>query len=639
MPKRVHLPDGRIVNFPDSMTPTQIQGAMAKMAAPETRMPTPASTPPRTAQPEGSATSRFLSNAGEMVNPVNIATGLYNTVRHPVQTATAIGRSHLDQGRQAWELAKTADSFEDYLELAGRVGATALPVLGPVAAEVGEQIGAGDVAGGVGKATALLATVATPAGVRGVRKVMPRRAPAPVTAVDDAVRFARARGVPMSVGQSTGNPVARGIEQLNERTSIGGSIVSRNARQQQATALANVGDDLARQVSPNPVMQEQAGQAVRDSVTARAAAYDAAADTAYTKLRAAETRQAAVIARAGGMKAPATASAPFTATPLAVDIAPTKAALTPIYQALKREAELVPLMGDKGRALTALDRLMRAPDIAPLSVADSALGDLKSISRVDQAFRRTTGQGIAAEAVKHLDASVRATARQAGAGVFNALMDGRAATVNKFKTIDVLDKLRTEPVQVFNQATYAKDAGVGTLREIARVAPAELPKVGRAFLDDLLMTATSEGGFGHTQAIATKWQNLGPQTKRLLFTDPALIKDLDRFFLFAKKAGENLNPSGSAFVGTLSAKGAFTVMNPAIGIPLEIGQTALSKLLWSRTAVRLLNQSLTTPARAHGFAQRIVSGLTKELVKVSRYGAVVPTSQTGQSMQPAPVAP
>ena len=31
MPKRVHLPDGRIVNFPDTMTPEQIQGAMSKL--------------------------------------------------------------------------------------------------------------------------------------------------------------------------------------------------------------------------------------------------------------------------------------------------------------------------------------------------------------------------------------------------------------------------------------------------------------------------------------------------------------------------------------------------------------------------------------------------------------------------------
>lgn len=588
-------------------------------------------------QPAGSAMGRFASNAGEMLNPVSIAKGVYNTVRHPVDTAKAVGQSHLEQGRKAWELAKTADSFEDYIELAGRIGATALPVLGPAAADIGEQIGSGDVAGGFGRGTALLATVATPAAVRGVRQARPTRAQAPATVADDAVQFARARGVPMSVGQSTGNPVARGIEQLNERTSIGGSIVTRNARQQQATALATVGDDLARQVSPSPVMAEQAGQGVRDSVTARAAAYDAAADTAYATLRAAETRRAAVIARTGGVQSPATSARPFTQTPLAVDIAPTKTAMTPIYEALKRESELVPLMGDKGRALTALDRLMRAPDMAPLSVADSALGDLKSISRVDQAFRRTAGQGVAAETVKNLDAAVRAAATQAGPDVLKALMDGRAATVNKFKTIDVLDKLRTEPVQVFNQATYAKDAGVGTLREIARVAPNELPKVGRAFLDDLLTTATSEGGFGHTQAIATKWQNLGPQTKRLLFTDPALIKDLDNFFLFAKKAGENLNPSGSAFVGTLSAKGAFTVMNPATGIPLEIGQTALSKLLWSPTVVRLLNRSLTTPVKARGSAQRIVSELTKELAKESRFGAVVPTGR--DSMQPAQATP
>ena len=123
------------------------------------------------AAPEGSVGSRFLSNAGEMLNPVNIAKGVYNTARHPIDTATAVGQLHLDQGRKAWELAKAANSFEDYLELVGRVGATALPVLGPVAAEAGEQIGSGDVAGGIGKAVGVLAPMAVPTAIRGVKRV------------------------------------------------------------------------------------------------------------------------------------------------------------------------------------------------------------------------------------------------------------------------------------------------------------------------------------------------------------------------------------------------------------------------------------------------------------------------------------
>lgn len=47
MPKRVHLPDGRIVDFPDSMSPTDIQAAMVKLAGGGQTAPAPAA-PQRT---------------------------------------------------------------------------------------------------------------------------------------------------------------------------------------------------------------------------------------------------------------------------------------------------------------------------------------------------------------------------------------------------------------------------------------------------------------------------------------------------------------------------------------------------------------------------------------------------------------
>ena len=77
--------------------------------------------------------------------------------------------------------------------------------------------------------------------------------------------------------------------------------------------------------------------------------------------------------------------------------------------------------------------------------------------------------------------------------------------------------------------------------------PRRLPQVGRAFLEELLQKATAEGGFERAAGLQADWQRLGPETKRLLFRDPAHIKDLDNFFLLAKKMGENPNPSGSGF--------------------------------------------------------------------------------------------
>jgi hypothetical protein len=172
--------------------------------------------------------------------------------------------------------------------------------------------------------------------------------------------------------------------------------------------------------------------------------------------------------------------------PMAVDLRDVKASVQPLYNRLKREGEMAPLMGGKAEALRALDRLVNGPDHAPLSIADAALSDLKTMARAEVPELRTPGQGSVAFAVKHLDEAVRMTAAAAGDDAYEALMTGRAATKEKFVAGDVLEQLRGEPVQVFRQMTAPKDTGIGLLRNVKTHAPAELPKVARAYLEDAL---------------------------------------------------------------------------------------------------------------------------------------------------------
>jgi hypothetical protein len=183
----------------------------------------------------------------------------------------------------------------------------------------------------------------------------------------------------------------------------------------------------------------------------------------------------------------------------------------------------------------------------------------------------------------------------AGADAVDALQRGRMATSAKYDAAGILKQLRDEPRQVFDQAVWAKDAGIDRLREVARLAPEEMPKVGRAYLEELLETATAEGDFGKGKTIHNQWQKLGPQTKALLFRSPELIKDLDHFFLVAKRIGESPNPSGSALVGSLATGGVYMVMQPATGIPMAIGAAGLSKLMHSPAGVRALTTGLQIP--------------------------------------------
>jgi hypothetical protein len=440
--------------------------------------------------------------------------------------------------------------------------------------------------------------------------------------MQEAVDFAKARGIPMTLGQAMSNRVVRGTEQLNDASSITANLISGRNRAQQAEALQQVGADIASQVSPTPTMPLQAGEAVQTAVGRAATRHDAEATMFYDQLRALEAQQAARIAQVGGLRSPSATGAPFTDVPLAVDVAPLKQAMQPIYDGLMRKkATAGTLMGTEARMAARLAEILEGPDLAPLSAADAALSDLKAIARVDHAFQRTTTQGIAATAVKNLEASVQRTAQAAGPNVWTALKAGRKATKAKVAATELFDTLKEEGVGTFKSLVSPKDAAIGKLRELQQVAPEVLPQVGRAFLEDLLTTARkADSGFGNTGTIGTAWQDLGPETKRLLFRDPAHVAALDNFFQFAKQANAGLNPSGSALLGTLSAKGAYLLHNPAGGVALEIGQGALAQALWSPRVVRLLTQAMKTPMAATGAARRLYLELSPLLGPANTMG-------------------
>jgi hypothetical protein len=537
-------------------------------------------------------------------------TDLYGTVQ-------GIGQAH---GRMKQE-ADAAFAAGDYALGTRKVLSWLTPVVGPaVIDKSADFVMKGDYGSALGVILGFGVNLATPAVISKVRALRVPLAPRNVNPTERAaVRFGMREGVPVDAATATGNRFVRGAQKLADESFLG-SVAGSKARQAQAEALAATGERLAARTAAAPVTAEQAGQGVRDAVAAKATAMGQEATTAYTTLRALEAQKAQRISQVGGVQGPATSVRPFTDVPLAVDIAPTKAALRPIYDALTREAALVPLLGDKAKALTTLDRLMQAPDLASLSVADAALSDIKALARVDQAFSRTRGQGIAAKAVSNLDQAVVAAAKQGGADVFKALMDGRAATVNKYKAIGVFDVLRSEPVQVFNQLTARQDTAVNLLRSVQREAPKELPRLGRAYLEGLLEKATAEGGFGRAQGLMADWQKLGLQSKMLMFKDPALIRDIDSFFLLAKRIADNPNPSGTALTVTKYGELSLLVSNPLVGVPMSVSAAGLSKLLHSPRAVRVMLRGLRVPVGNRAAA----TAATAEFGKIAReHGALL----------------
>jgi len=550
---------------------------------------------------------------------------------HPVTTVGKmlinLGKSHWDQVEKAYESAKQGRVSE----AAGHGLAAVIPVAGPMAADAGERASEDGWARTTGRALGIL----TPAALS---KALPRRVSVPLRPSMQttnpveaaAVQFGHARGIPIDAGTATGSQFVRNVQKRVGGT-WGGANTAENAQAASADGLARVGKELAGEsnasaasgVRPSgpvntpgpPATPVSAGQSVLQRFDREIATLNQRATTNYDAIRAAEQQQAARIAQTGGIRGPATASKPFTNVPFAVDVADARAALRPMYDEMMRAAEIAPPMGADARALQALDRLMQGPDSAPLSVVDRALSDLKALDR--------QWQGPVKEIVKQMDARVRAAAAQAGPKVLKALEDGRAATKQKYAVEEVRDLLSSEPGQVFKQLTANQDTALNRLKAVQAIAPTEIPNVARAYLEDALELATSEGGFGHADRLFANWQKLGGETKRVLFPKAGQIEALDNFFLLAKKIGKNPNPSGTA--PTLTATQLLA------GIPAW----AIAKVLYTPAGVTALTRGArmtigTAPAvRATGIAQ---------IAKVFQDAGVPVPATAGEDRRDTPVA-
>lgn len=276
---------------------------------------------------------------------------------------------------------------------------------------------------------------------------------------------------------------------------------------------------------------------------------------------------------------------------LPVDMRPIKSQLKPMFDQMQTWME--PAKRNASAGFQAIKSIVEGPDYMPAEVAEQGLGGLKSLAREAKSpDLRNVNAGLGANAAKQLQALIDQTVSSAGPQAIDALKAGRISHAAKMGVSEVLASIREEPVQAFNQAVWAKDAGISKLRQVAKLAPDEMPKIGRAYVDNLLEKATAEGGFDKEKGVLREWQNLGPQTKSILFRSPLLIQDLDNFFMLAKKIAERPNTSNSAVVGAMVAGLGYTWANPVSGVTMMLGSGALAEMMYSPRAVRALTNGM-----------------------------------------------
>jgi hypothetical protein len=124
----------------------------------------PAQPSVQTQEPQDGPISRFASNLAEQVNPVSAVKGVWNALPIPqAMGGSGVIEGPLTAAKGIWDASneqrhKAHDAMDrgDYGEMAARSVAAAIPILGPAAAEAGDQIASGDVAGGLGKAVGIV---------------------------------------------------------------------------------------------------------------------------------------------------------------------------------------------------------------------------------------------------------------------------------------------------------------------------------------------------------------------------------------------------------------------------------------------------------------------------------------------------
>lgn len=540
---------------------------------------------------------------------LNLAKGAWNAVKEipagvkqmvtdPVGTVQMMGEAQGNLGVQA----KEAFDRGDYFRSAVKGAEYLIPVLGPMMSASGDKMEQGKIAEGIGELatnTALMAYGGRPRATTTITK--PPRMAGPANAKEAAaVAFAKQEGIPLDAATATGSQMLRKVQKKVEST-YGGSGTADELRTAQGEHLTRVGTEQAVKAAPNATNPVAAGEGVRAALTRVIQNAHTSANTAYTRFR-------------QGTQG------------VTMDTTAAKQQLRPVYERLMRESEIAPPQGAKAKAIVALDRFMNSPDIAPIGDVDAALSDFKALARgAEMPELRNQGQGIAANAVTRLDGELRARAAQAGPDTLKALEEGRAATRQKYAVADVLDMLSAEPGQVFRQLTQNKDVGLERLKAVEKFAPKELPNVGRAFLEDAMQQATAEGGFMHADRLWANWQKLGGETKRKLYSKQQ-IRDLDHYFLIAKRIKENPNPSGTATIPKLNMAELLAYF-PAKG---------LSKMLMTPNGVKWLTEArIVSKSQSPATRALAISNITKAAQSAGVPLDMIP-ALTGEPETPTP---
>jgi hypothetical protein len=409
------------------------------------------------------------------------------------------------------------------------------------------------------------------------------------------VNYMLGEGVPLTASQITGNPYVKAKEAITAHQPFGAEPARRFAAGTQE-AITGLSERLAGEVHPEPVTPYEGGKAAGDALDRQISELNLKENDAYKDAwqhvgkpefnEKVAVRREPVVDESG--QPTGQTKDIYGDVNMPVDVRWMKDIAR--REIPKYEYGLSTLQQETNKTYTILKKILSGPDHITAEQAEESLKGLKAEARgAESPDLRNVSQGTAAQLIPELQRGVNAAVAKTGQEAIDGLLAGRKLHAQKMEIADIADKLREEPVKAFDQLTMARDSGIDYLKQIADRAPGVMPKLGRAYLENLFDMATAEGGWARAAGIFKKWESLGDQTKALLFPNASQRQALDRFFLSTKMIGDPINPSGTAMVRAAEEAG----INP---IRWAYGWAG-SKLFFTPRGIKFLTGVMQNPPR------------------------------------------
>lgn len=507
-----------------------------------------------------------------------------------------------------------------------------IPVIGPEASSIADDVNRGD----YGKAVGRMAPYIAPELARRLPASMTLGLTSQLPAADQqAIRDLELTGnVRFSTGQKTGAPWVQHTEKdLSEL------IGSRRGVQtwfgKQPPGVAQTARDLTATVSPTTVAapdRVRAGRAYLRRINNRLdnlwsigdRSYDAARQNAASAQQTLQVGTQTTTAMPPGQSmahgVPVTTTTPIMKTFNApVDAVASRAGLQPLYDDL--DAKLTVEQKQYSPAFQALKEFIESKspyiDAMDLDKYNSAVKSLLRRSKNAQA------RGLAVRILQKTEADLNTAMQQAGPNAVANLRRGRAAVRQFYETKEFLARFgkNPEPAAVVNRLLANSDKRFSELEMLNRFAPQQGQLMARMYLEELTAKATKQGGFD-AAGVQRMWDNMGPRTKDLLLGPQktrmmdSIIRggkliqkyDPEHTWMYSKILGRSSTIADAALLAI--STGHMVPLGQALAA-LGVGATAvpavLSRLFFSDAGLRALNTIQRVPLRTPAYGAALAN--------------------------------